>query len=70
MFDIPPPETDEDAIRLSKKIREWISNGRPRPKEELKEDEEEDLETTKEQKQDKQEEKTKKKRGLFGFFRK
>ena len=30
-FDIPPPENDKEAKNLAKKIRSWISNGRPKP---------------------------------------
>ena len=30
-YDVPPPETDEQARRLAIKIREWISSGRPKP---------------------------------------
>ena len=29
LFDIPPPENDEDAMELAAKIRKWISQGRP-----------------------------------------
>ena len=73
LFDIPPPDNDDEAFRLSKKIKEWISKGRPHPKDELKKDAEEieDLEKPEEyEKEDSQKEKPKKKRGLFGLFRK
>ena len=72
LFDVPPPENDDEAIRLSQKIRIWISNGRPSPKEDHSKDneDEEEFQIKDEPKQDKQEEKPKKKRGLFGFFRK
>jgi len=30
-YDVPPPETDEQARKLAIKIREWISSGRPKP---------------------------------------
>ena len=79
MFDVPPPETDEAAIKLGNKIRKWIKDGKSTSSE-LKIDEENDekidedkLESLDDddnvQKPDK-EEKPKKKRGLFGFFRK
>ena len=31
LFDVPPPESDSEAKNLAKKIRNWISNGRPNP---------------------------------------
>lgn len=31
LFDEPPPETDDQARELAKKIRKWISDGRPNP---------------------------------------
>ena len=31
LFDVPPPESDSEAKNLAKKIRNWISNGRPKP---------------------------------------
>ena len=31
LFDIPPPENDKQANELAKKIRKWISEGRPSP---------------------------------------
>ncbi|MDC6463163.1 signal recognition particle-docking protein FtsY, partial [Nitrosopumilus sp.] len=31
LFDIPPPETDAEAIKTGKKIRDWIKNGKPDP---------------------------------------
>ena len=62
LFDIPPPENDNEAIKLGNKIRNWIKRGRPEPGK--FEDESED-----EPEEDKKE-KPKKKRGLFGFFKK
>ncbi len=73
MYDIPPPENDEEAIRLSKKIREWIKKGRPEPGEpETKsvEHEEDEDELPEIEEELEKEEKPKKKRGMFGFFRK
>ena len=31
LFDVPPPENDKQANELAKKIKNWISNGRPNP---------------------------------------
>ena len=73
LFDVPPPEDDDAALKLGNKIRDWIKRGRPEPKESIVEDESEDeIDDEIEediQKQDK-DEKPKKKRGLFGFFKK
>jgi fused signal recognition particle receptor len=74
LFDVAPPEDDKEAKQLSKKIKEWINQGKPstiknvkdEPEEEFKEQSEEDDE----QKPDKEESKPKKKRGRFGLFRK
>ena len=65
LFDIPPPESDSEAIKLGNKIRQWIKDGKPNPGESkvISSDEEEI------HKQDKEEE-PKKKRGLFGRFKK
>ena len=60
MYDVSPPETDEQAEQMASQIRGWISNGRPKPGEEAK-SEDSDGEKL---------EKTKKKHGLFGRFRK
>ena len=65
MFDIPPPENDDDAFKLGKKIREWIKNGRLKPGE-TKDNDYEDEDVHKHDK----EEKPEKKRGRFGFFKK
>ena len=66
LFSVPPPENDDEAIKLGKKIREWIKNGKPNPgesKSTVDDSEDDDV-----QKHDK-EEKSKKK-GRFGFFKK
>ena len=63
MYDIPPPETDEQAKQMAAKIRKWISQGRPEPGEEPKSDDSDDSDSE-------DTEKTKKKRSLFGRFRK
>ena len=81
LYDIPPPENDDEAIQLGTKIRDWIKQGRPKPGEsktdkktkfgEFNEhlSKKEGINDEK-HKQDKEEEKSKKKRGVFGFFKK
>jgi len=65
LFDIPPPESDSEAIKLGNKIRQWIKDGKPNPGESKTTSfDEEEI-----HKQDKEEE-PKKKRGLFGRFKK
>ena len=81
LYDIPPPENDDEAIQLGTKIRDWIKQGRPKSGEsktdkKTKFDEFDEHLSEKEEindekhKQDKEEEKSKKKRGVFGFFKK
>ena len=54
LYDIPPPENDDEAIKLGNKIRKWIKQGRPDPgesvSEKVKDDEEiiEEIEDTQE----------------------
>ncbi|KFM21838.1 signal recognition particle-docking protein FtsY [Marine Group I thaumarchaeote SCGC AAA799-B03] len=70
MFDVPPPENDDEAFKLGKKIRQWIKDGKPEPNDEDEEDEEYDVDKEDEEvihKHDKEE--PKKKKGRFGFFR-
>jgi len=31
LYDVPPPENDEQARELAKQVRKWISSGRPNP---------------------------------------
>jgi fused signal recognition particle receptor len=66
LFDIPPPESDAEAIKLGNKIRQWIKDGKSKPGESkvISFNDEEEI-----HKQDKEEE-SKKKRGLFGRFKK
>ncbi len=66
LFDIPPPETDTEAIKTGKKIRDWIKNGKPDPGESkvITSNKKEGI-----HKQDKEDE-PQKKRGLFGRFKK
>ena len=66
LFDIPPPESDAEAIKLGNKIRQWLKDGKPKPGESkvISFNDEEEI-----HKHDKEEE-SKKKRGLFGRFKK
>ena len=66
MFDIPPPENDNEAIKLGKQIRDWIKNGRLEPGESKQDEIKNDDDV---QKQDKKQN-PKKKQGRFGFLRK
>lgn len=68
LFGVPPPENDNDAKRLAIKIRKWISDGRPKPRDtteisEVEINEKEDVETS-------EDEKPKKKRSMFGWIKK
>jgi fused signal recognition particle receptor len=58
-YDMPPPQNDKDAKELSSKIRKWISDGRPKPSETIKNNSEL-----------KESNNPKKKRSLFGRFSK
>ena len=31
LYDVPPPETDNEAKKLANQIRKWIQDGRPKP---------------------------------------
>ncbi|HXV67042.1 MAG TPA: signal recognition particle-docking protein FtsY [Nitrosopumilaceae archaeon] len=62
LFDAPPPENDQQAQELAIKIKNWISDGRPKKYEKSKE------EDTKKMNDDS--EKPKKKQSLFGRFKK
>ena len=78
LFDVPPPENDDEAIKLGNKIRDWIKHGRPDPTKTEDDDDDDDYSDEDDddddepeveiQKHDK-EEKPKKKRGMFGFFK-
>ena len=57
LYDVAPPETDEQAIQLAVKIKQWISNGKPKPGEEQEDYKNEEID------------KSKKKRSLFGRFK-
>ena len=64
LFDVTPPENDNEARKLADKIRKWISDGRPKPKETTKELEEKEEMTVSE------DERPKKKHSLFGWGKK
>ena len=62
LFDVPPPDNDDDARKLALNIKKWISEGRPKQRQvELK---------TKEHEESEEDEKPKKKRSLFGWMKK
>ncbi len=68
-FDAPPPENDTEAKRLAIKIRKWILDGKPKPKD----TNEEDSETETSKKEDVEisgDHKPKKKRSMFGWMKK
>ena len=31
LYDVPPPETDNEAKKLANQIKKWIQDGRPKP---------------------------------------
>jgi len=61
LFDIPPPENDDQARKLVSSIKKWISEGRPKGQEQKVELKEEIKET---------EDEPKKKRSIFGWRKK
>ncbi|MDH2907661.1 MAG: signal recognition particle-docking protein FtsY [Candidatus Nitrosotalea sp.] len=71
LFDVPPPENDNQARKLASDIQKWISTGRPKtkqtdgPKEPTSE-----LKTEKETIEESKDEKPIKKRSLFGWMKK
>jgi fused signal recognition particle receptor len=75
LYDVPPPENDDDAFTLSKNIRNWIANSRPMPGQQPKKQEKleskpetKEPEVKEKQKEDKKEEEPKKRR-RFGWFK-
>ena len=75
LFDIKPPENDNEAKELSKKIKEWINKERPKPEDKMNKISENELKESQtnedeEQKPEKEENKSKKKNTMFGFFKK
>ena len=69
LYDVPPPETDDEARKLASKIRKWVSEGRPKPGKE-KEVIEEGGEEEEAGEKEKEDEKQKKKRSMFGWLKK
>jgi fused signal recognition particle receptor len=67
LFDVPPPETDSEAKNLAFKIRKWISDGRPKPKDTIEEISKVEIN---EKEEVPEEEKPKKKRSMFGWMKK
>ncbi len=63
LFDVPPPENDNEARKLADKIKKWISDGRPKPKETKEHEEKEEMTVS-------EDEKPKKKHSLFGWGKK
>ncbi|HJU14040.1 MAG TPA: signal recognition particle-docking protein FtsY [Candidatus Nitrosotalea sp.] len=66
LYDVPPPETDDEARKLASKLRKWISEGRPKPSEEK----EEVIEEEPGEEKVSDDEKPKKKRSMFGWMKK
>jgi fused signal recognition particle receptor len=64
LFDVLPPENDDQARKLATNIRKWISEGRPK-----KQEQQVELQTTKEEIEETEDEKPKK-RSLFGWRKK
>ena len=65
LYDVPPPETDDEARKLAAKIRRWVSEGRPKSAKEDKKDViEEEIDEVSE------DEKPKKRRSMFGWMKK
>lgn len=65
LFDISPPENDDQARKLTSNIKKWISEDRPKIQEQKVE-----LKTEKEEIEEIGDEKSKKKRSLFGWVKK
>ncbi|MDE1814693.1 MAG: signal recognition particle-docking protein FtsY, partial [Thaumarchaeota archaeon] len=72
LFDVPPPENDNQARKLASDIRKWISTGRPKTKQtdETKTEPTSELKTEKETIEVSKDEKPIKKRSLFGWMKK
>ncbi|HEU5221542.1 MAG TPA: signal recognition particle-docking protein FtsY, partial [Candidatus Nitrosotalea sp.] len=69
IFDVPPPENDNQARKLASDIRKWIAAGRPKTKDEPKQELKDELQTEEEETKSK-DEKPIKKRSLFGWRKK
>lgn len=65
LYDISPPENDDEARKLASLIKKWVLDGRPKPKDEkIEKQENEEIAKSIE------EDKPKKKRSLFGWGKK
>ena len=67
LFDVPPPESDDEARKLASKIRKWISDGRPKSTKDKDVIEEK---TSKNEDEISKDDKSKKKRSMFGWMKK
>lgn len=67
LFDVPPPENDDEARKLASKIRKWISDGRPKSTKDKDVIEEKVSENEDDIPKD---DKSKKKRSMFGWMKK
>src|SRR5689334_19594967 len=70
IFDVPPPENDNQARKLASDIRKWISAGRPKTKDEPKPETKSESKTKEEDMVESKDEKPIKKRSLFGWRKK
>ena len=72
IFDVSPPENDDQARKLASNIQKWISAGRPKTKQkdESKSEPNVELETEEKEVEETKDEKPIKKRSLFGWRKK
>ncbi|HXG14549.1 MAG TPA: signal recognition particle-docking protein FtsY [Candidatus Nitrosotenuis sp.] len=71
LYDVAPPQSDDEAFAMAKKIREWIKQGRPKPGQKLEQQEpQEEPQEHKEEKEVKGGKEEKPKKGLFGWLKK
>ncbi|MGI0017083.1 MAG: signal recognition particle-docking protein FtsY, partial [Nitrosotalea sp.] len=70
IFDVPSPENDNQARKLASDIRKWISEGRPKTKNDDPKPESKVELKTEEKETETKDEKTIKKRSLFGWRKK
>jgi fused signal recognition particle receptor len=71
LYDVPPPESDDEAFVLAQKIKKWIESGRPKPGEQAKEEKKKpEPSEDEEEKKVKEEKEAKPKKGLFGWRKK
>jgi len=69
---VAPPETDDQAFAMARRIRKWIEDGRPKPGEQSKKEEKKPDSEERHRDEDKVKEKEEKqkKKGLFGWLKK